>query len=294
MRDKALALRMLERMWLIRLFEERLIALFEEGRIKGTTHSCVGQEVCAAALAEHLTERDYVLSNHRGHGHFLAMGGDPAGLLAELVGQPDGVCAGRGGSQHLHQPNFFSNGITGGMTPVGTGIALALKDEAPGALCVVFLGDGAVSQGVVYESLNIAGLWDLPLLLAVEDNKYAMSTPVARGLAGRIEDRAAAFGIASHRLVCDDALALQGELATIVTTMRRTGRPAMVVFDTYRHQGHSKSDTRSYRTREEEAAWRARDPLEALHARLPATEAAAAKARAQTRIDQAVTARLGS
>ncbi len=284
------ALRLLERMWLIRLFEERLLSLFSEGLLRGTTHSCCGQEVCPAALADVLTPADYVLSNHRGHGHFLAMGGDVQGLFAELMGQPQGVCKGRGGSQHLHRPRFFSNGITGGMTPVGTGIALALKRTEPGAICAVFIGDGALGQGVVYESLNLASLWNLPLLLAVEDNKYAMSTPVKDGLAGSFEGRAQAFGIEGHRLDCSDALELRARLEEIVSAMRHTGRPAMVVFDTYRFQGHSKSDTRPYRAREEEANWLARDPVAFLENRLPASLVQEVRSRTSQRIEDAVAA----
>ena len=265
----ALERRLLERMLLIRRFEERLVELFAQGRLKGTTHSYVGQEAVAVAVAEALAPDDFVISNHRGHGHFLAYGGSIEGLLREIMGRPDGVCAGRGGSQHLHQHHFFSNGITGGMAPVATGVAWSQKLKATGAVVVLFIGDGAMGHGVVYESLNIASLQSLPILFAVENNKYAMSTSVAQAAAGRLSDRGRAFAVDSFDLACEDILALRERTIEIVDGIRRTGRPAFAVFDTYRHDGHSKSDAREYRSREEEAAWRGRDALDRLVRRLP-------------------------
>jgi TPP-dependent pyruvate/acetoin dehydrogenase alpha subunit len=277
--------RLLENMLFIRRFEERLVSLFSQGKLKGTTHSCVGQEAVAVAIGEALGPDDCLLSNHRGHGHFLAYGGPAEGLLLELMGHPEGICAGRGGSQHLQYRNFYSNGITGGMTPVATGLAWGRKLQGSDAIVVLCIGDGALGQGVVYESLNLASLQGLPILFAVENNHYAMSTPVARGVAGRPSDRGRAFGIDSHDLETGDVVELAESLGAIVATMRKSRRPAFVVFDTYRHDGHSKSDPREYRTREEEARRLAGDAITLLSASLPAARRKEVEARVERRID---------
>lgn len=167
-----------EQMLRIRRFEELLLQLFSQGRLRGTVHTCLGQEAIAVGLVGALDPtRDTVSSNHRGHGHFLAFQPDLRGLLAEILGRAAGVCQGLGGSQHLHVPNFYSNGILGGMAPVTAGMALAQKLDGRHGVSVVFSGDGAMAEGVVYEALNMAALWRLPLLLAVEHNGMAQSTP---------------------------------------------------------------------------------------------------------------------
>ncbi|HMJ24673.1 MAG TPA: thiamine pyrophosphate-dependent enzyme, partial [Pyrinomonadaceae bacterium] len=160
-----------QQMLTVRIVEERLLRLFSEGLLHGTVHTCLGQEGCAVGVVSALNaERDVVFSNHRGHGHFLAYCDDVDGLIAELMGRRTGVCAGVGGSQHLHQKNFYSNGILGGIVPVATGMALAEKAKESDSIVIVFLGDGAFGEGVVYEAFNIAALWDLPILFVVELN----------------------------------------------------------------------------------------------------------------------------
>ena len=180
---------------LIRAVEQRLLHLFSQGKLFGTVHTCIGQEWSGVAVAEHLEKPDLVFSNHRCHGHFLARTDNVDGLIAEIMGKSSGVCGGRGGSQHLCWKGFYSNGVQGGIMPVAAGLALAQKLTGSGGITVVFIGDGTLGEGVVYETLNIASKWDLPLLVVLENNPYAQSTHQRQTLAGDICLRAEAFGI---------------------------------------------------------------------------------------------------
>ncbi|MFP5451049.1 MAG: thiamine pyrophosphate-dependent dehydrogenase E1 component subunit alpha, partial [Thermoleophilia bacterium] len=196
------------RMYGILRFEETLLEMFSQGLLVGTTHTCIGQEANAVGVIAHLdNERDIVVSNHRCHGHFLAFTADRLGLLAEVMGRVDGVSGGRGGSQHLCAPNFYTNGIQGSIVPLTTGMAVAQKRREDGAIATVFIGDGTLGQGAVYECLNIAALWDLPLLIVVEDNHYAQTTPRTLAVAGSVPARAEAFGVASDILDTTDVRA---------------------------------------------------------------------------------------
>lgn len=282
------ALHLYERMYLIRAFEERIVKLFAEGDLFGTTHPCIGQEATAVGVIAALQPGDIVTSTHRGHGHFLAFTDDPAGLMAEIMGKATGVCAGRGGSQHLHSENFYTNGITGGIQVVGTGMALAEKHKGSGRIVVSFLGEGALAQGVLHEAMNIASLWGLPILYAVENNLYAMSTPVDDALAGGILERAQALGITARRVGNDGVFAVRDAAREACTEVRRTTRPFLLELQTYRHRGHSINDQRPYRTREEEADWLARDPLARLAKRIEPAQREAAEARCHHRIERAV------
>ena len=180
------------RMYFIRRFEETLLDLFAQGKLVGTTHTYIGQEANAVGIIDHLEpERDVIFSNHRCHGHYLAFTDDAFGLLSEVMGKATGTCGGKGGSQHLCRGNFYSNGVLGSIVPVATGIALAEKKKGTGAVSTVFLGDGTLGEGVTYESLNMASLWQLPVLFVVENNHYAQSTPVELELAGSIAARGA-------------------------------------------------------------------------------------------------------
>ena len=247
-------------MALIRRFEETLLDLFAAGQLAGTTHTCIGQEADAAGVASCLDpERDVIVSNHRCHGHYLAFTGDVDGLLREVMGREGGVCGGKGGSQHLYAGNFYSNGVLGSTVPLATGIALAERERESGAVATVFIGDGTLGQGVVYESFNIASLWQLPLLVVLEHNDYAQSTPSHLQLAGDVEARAAAFGMATNRLDTTDVLAIRAAADRAVTHVRETGRPFFLVLDTYRFSPHSKGD--DFRDPDEIAERRERDPL---------------------------------
>src|SRR3954465_7577416 len=174
--DEPRPARLYRRMRFIRRFEEILLALFEEGVLNGTTHACIGQEADAVAVTEHLTAGDHIFSNHRCHGHYLAHSGDALGLMAEIMGKEAGVCRGMGGSQHICAPGFKSNGVQGGIVPAAAGIAMANQLSGNDAVSVVFIGDGTLGEGVVYETLNLASLWRLPLLVVCEDNRWAQST----------------------------------------------------------------------------------------------------------------------
>ncbi|SDT80531.1 pyruvate dehydrogenase E1 component alpha subunit [Actinoplanes derwentensis] len=242
-------------MLLIRRFEERLLELFGQGLITGTTHTCIGQEYVPVALAP-LTAADYVFSNHRGHGHFLARFDDPVGLLAEILGREGGLCNGVGGSQHLYRGDYLSTGVQGQSLPVAAGVALHLRRHEPGRVAVAYIGDGTWGEGAVYEGLNLAALWKLPLLVVVENNGIAQSTFTARQMSGSIAGRAAAFGIRYHKIVHQDVRRIRAEVSPLLTAVR-DGEPAVVEFVTHRIGPHSKGD--DSRGVDEVAAARAAD-----------------------------------
>jgi TPP-dependent pyruvate/acetoin dehydrogenase alpha subunit len=249
-----------ERMYFIRRFEETLLDLFAQGKLVGTTHTYIGQEANAVGVIANLErERDVIFSNHRCHGHYLAFTDDAFGLLCEVMGKAPGVCGGKGGSQHLCNGNFYSNGVLGSIVPVATGIGLAEKKKGTGAVSTVFLGDGTLGEGVTYESLNMASLWRLPVLFVVENNLYAQSTPIALELAGSIPARGAAFGIEIAELDTTDVLEVHEAAAQAVRRIRETGEPYFLVLHTYRFSPHSKGDDNRDPAEIEER--RKRDPL---------------------------------
>jgi len=261
------------RMRFIRRFEEILLELFEDGVLNGTTHASIGQEADSVGVLSHLEPGDHVFSNHRCHGHYLMQSqGDAYGLLAEIMGKPGGVCHGKGGSQHIAGPGFKSNGILGGTVPTAAGIALGLKlGHREGSLrpvSVVFMGDGTLGEGVVYETLNIASLWELPLLLVVENNEWSQSTPIAANLAGTIPARFEAFGIETRAISTTDVMEIDEAARDALRSVRETGRPFALVIGTYRLCHHSKSS--DGRPEEEVAARWPREPLAIHGARLPA------------------------
>ncbi len=250
-------------MLLIRRFEERLLDEFSTGRLVGTTHAYIGQEADAAGIFPVLSPDDVIFTNHRCHGHFLAYGGDPYRLAAELMGKSTGLVGGRGGSQHIHWRNFYSNGIQGGIVPVATGMALAEKSKGSGAIVVVFLGDGTLGEGALYESLNIASLWSLPILFVVENNRYAQTTPISLALAGSIPARFNAFGIESWERDTTDVREVLLAAGEAVDHVRKSTRPAGLILHTYRFAAHSKGD--DVRDPQEIAGFKQKDPL-SLHA----------------------------
>jgi pyruvate dehydrogenase E1 component alpha subunit len=232
----------LDRMLLIRHFELRLLELFAEGRLNGTTHTCLGQEYVPVALTPLLEAADFVFSNHRGHGHYLARFDDPEGLLAEIMGREGAICAGVGGSQHIYRDRYLSTGVQGQSLAVAVGVALRARREQRASLTVAYIGDGTFGEGAVYEALNMAALWRLPMLVVVEHNKIAQSTPTERQLAGSIEARAGAFGIGYHLVTGHDVARIREELRPRLRHVRDHGRPLVVEFDTYRLGPHSKGD----------------------------------------------------
>ena len=257
--NPALLPKLYRSMYLIRQFETRILELFAAGELNGTTHTYVGQEANAVALISQLKAKDVIFSSHRCHGHYLARFHDAAPLFAELMGRVSGVCGGRGGSQHLCQDNFYSNGIQGGYVPIATGMALAEKASGSGAIAVAFIGDGTLGEGNVYEAANLASLWDAPLLLVVENNRYAQTTPIAVALAGRIADRFKAFDFAVDEIESNNVAKLLPICAGAIKSVRKNSRPHALILNTYRLNAHSKGD--DFRDPDEIEAWRKRDPL---------------------------------
>jgi TPP-dependent pyruvate/acetoin dehydrogenase alpha subunit len=234
--------RFYRRMRFIRRFEETLLRLFDEGLLNGTVHCCIGQEADCVGVIEHLEPGDHIFSNHRCHGHYLAWTGDARGLLWEMMGKAGGTCDGIGGSQHLCAPGFKSNGIQGGIVPTAAGIALAEKLRNSDRISVVFIGDGTLGEGVVYETLNLASLWQLPLWIVVEDNGWSQSTPSALNLSGSMAARFEAFGIPVRDLASTDVLEIEAVAAEEVATLRRERSPRVLLLHTYRLCHHSKND----------------------------------------------------
>ena len=227
---------------LIRHFELKVLDLFGQGLISGTTHTCLGQEYIPVALSTLLDDRDFVFSNHRGHGHYLARYRDPHGLLAEIMGRRGAVCGGVGGSQHILRDRYLSTGVQGQSLPVATGVAVALKRSEPGRLACAYIGDGTWGEGAVYEALNMARLWRLPLLVVVEHNGIAQSTPTAVQMAGTIAGRARAFEIGHQRIESADVNEIRDETEPLLKTVRDGGGPLVLEFATHRLGAHSKGD----------------------------------------------------
>ncbi len=226
----------------IRRFEETVMENFARGVFFGTTHTCLGQEANAVGVLANLQPDDIVFSNHRCHGHFLAYGGDPRALFAELMGRVTGVCGGRGGSQQLHWRNFYSNGIQGGIVPIATGSALAEKYKKTGAVTIAFIGDGTLGQGVVYEAFNMASLWKVPILYVLENNHIAQTTPIELTLAGDMCGRFNAFGIPSYQLASSDVLEISASANELLAQVRQEQHPMAFIIDTHRFGPHSKGD----------------------------------------------------
>ena len=236
----------------IRRFEETVLENFPKGVFSGTTHTYLGQEANAVGVLSHLKPEDVVFSNHRCHGHFLAYGGDPQALFAELMGRLGGVCGGRGGSQHLHWRNFYSSGVLGGVAPIAAGVALAEKIKESDAITVAFVGDGTLGEGVLYEALNMASLWSVPILFVLENNRIAQTTPVDLALAGEIAARFVAFGIPTREFDSSDVLEILPAARAAIQAVRAERAPQALILHTCRFGPHSKGDD-------------TRDPQEIVH-----------------------------
>ena len=246
----------------IKFTEQRLLELFSQGKLSGTIHTCIGQEFVGVAVGRNLTNADYVFSNHRCHGHFLSCGGDVGELIAEVMGKATGVCSGLGGSQHLQKDGFFSNGILGGIAPVAAGLAMAQRLAGGDGIAVVFLGDGTLGEGVLYEALNLASKWELPLLCVLENNTYAQSTHQRQTLAGDMRRRFEAFGFESKQSDTWNWTGLFADMSESIARVRDERRPFFHQVDTYRLMAHSKGD--DDRPESEIEQYRSRDPLNRL------------------------------
>ena len=255
-------------MYRIRRFEETVLEEFKRGIFSGTTHTSLGQEANAVGVISAMKEDDVIVTNHRCHGHFLAYGGDMHSLFAELMGRSTGVCGGRGGSQHIHWRNLYSNGVQGGIVPIAAGMAFAEKQKRSGAVVTVFIGDGTFGAGAIYEAFNMARLWALPLLIVVENNRIAQTTPTSLAMAGSISDRLRAFNIAVTELDTSDVVTINERAAEILASVCEQSLPAALVLNTVRFGPHSKGD--DTRSEEEMGLLRStRDPIGILEARLP-------------------------
>jgi 2-oxoisovalerate dehydrogenase E1 component len=273
-KDKALDL--LRQMWEIRLFEERVYDLLGQNVIKGASHLYAGEEAVAVGAISTLRDDDLITSTHRGHGHCHARGASLVKteesrqqhynrMMAELCGRETGYCLGRGGSMHIadvEKGNLGATGIVGGNIPVATGAALAQTMRGFDRVVLCFFGDGASSTGNFHESLNMAGLWRLPVVYIVENNLYGMSVPIAKAAAKLdIADRACAYNMPGEVVDGMDVLAVREAVGRAVDRARLGQGPSLVECQTYRWYGHSRSDPRAYRTKQEEADWKARDPI---------------------------------
>jgi TPP-dependent pyruvate/acetoin dehydrogenase alpha subunit len=280
----------------IRRCEERIGWLFSRDLTMGTAHLSIGQEACAVGIMAAARPDDYAVSTHRGHGHLIAKGADPARLLAEVCGRSTGFCRGKGGSQHIavKEIGFLgTNGITGGGLPVATGAALAAKTRQTGQVVLCFCGDGATNQGSFHESLNMASVWKLPIVFVVENNGYAMWT--ASQQVTSVADicvRAVAYDMPGVLVDGMDVLAVRETAQLAIDRARRGDGPTLIEARTYRFCGHSKSDTGGkYRPAEEIADWQTRDPIRVWRERLLMIGVEAAELdRLETEVDDEIEA----
>jgi len=242
-------------MLLIRRFEEKAGQLYGMGLIGGFCHLYIGQEAVVVGMQAALSEGDQVITAYRDHGHMLATGMDPAGVMAELTGRSGGYSKGKGGSMHMfsREKNFFGgHGIVGAQVPLGTGLAFANKYRENDRVCLTYFGDGAANQGQVYESFNMAELWKLPVIYIIENNQYAMGTSVQRASAEtHLHKRGASFNIPGEMVDGMDVLAVKAAGDKAVSWCREGKGPIILEMKTYRYRGHSMSDPAKYRTREE-------------------------------------------
>jgi len=265
-KDRDRALYLYHQMVLIREFEQKVEQLFMQGKIHGTMHLCVGQEATAVGACSVLRDEDKITTTHRGHGQCIAKGADINRMMAEILGKATGLCKGKGGSMHLadlDKGNLGANGIVAGGLPIATGAALTSKMKKLGYVVVSFFGDGATNQGSFHESLNLAAIWDLPVVFFCENNQYAMSAPVYEMIkVPDIAERASAYGIPGVVVDGSDLLEVMRVTSEAVERARRGEGPTLIEAKTYRFKGHSRSDARKYRTREEEREWmEKRDPI---------------------------------
>ena len=298
--DLADDLRMYRLVRRIRSFEESLVTLFGDGKVYGTAHTCVGQEAVAVGALFDLTDDDFVTGTHRSHGHCIAKGADVGLMMAELLGRENGYCGGKGGSMHIADLDLNMlgcNGLVSAGVPHAAGAVMAAGLRGERRVAVAFHGDGAANQGILYETLNLAAVWKLPIIVICENNQYAMTTPYAISQAGEnIAARAAGFGIPAEVVDGMDVHAVRAAVGAAIERGRAGEGPSYIECQTYRYMGHSLRNDRPVRSEEEIASWRARDPLPALarrlneHHGLPESETAAIDDEEQGGIEAAVAA----
>jgi pyruvate dehydrogenase E1 component alpha subunit len=251
----------------IRLFEEQVNELYTRALMPGLAHLYIGEEAVAVGVCEALRPEDYITSTHRGHGHCLAKGAEVDRMFAELLGKEAGYCKGKGGSMHIADPatgNLGANAIVGGSTGIATGAAFSAKRLGTGQVAVCFFGDGALGQGLLYEVMNMAALWKLPVIYVCENNLYNEYTHMSETTAGNIELRGPAFGVDSHKVDGQDVRAVYAVTQKLVEKARKGEGPSILFCDTYRFHGHHVGDIAReyYRSKQEEQTWKAeRDPV---------------------------------
>lgn len=270
------ALRLYETMVLIRRVEERLRDDSAAGKLPGAVHLYIGEEAVATGVCAHLEDRDYATSTHRGHGHFLAKGGDVRAMMAEIWAKREGICQGMGGSMHvadLAKGILGANGIVGAGLSIATGAAFGAKLDGDGKVAVCFFGDGASNQGVLMETLNVSTLWRLPVVFVCEHNGFSEFTPAAEVTAGRIADRARAFSMPTSEIDGNDVTEVWRAAGEAIGRARDGGGPSFIEARTYRVQGHFEAEPivlggGRYRDEDEIEQWRRKDPIVRFRARL--------------------------
>ncbi len=253
-----------EQMLLIRKFEETLHELAKRGVVHGSVHLCSGQEAPAVGTCAAITQDDYILPTHRGHGQVLAKGAEPDRLLAEILGRETGYCKGRVGSMHLFDKehnNLGTTGVVGSQFPISTGVGLAIKLQELDRCLLCYFGDGTSNQGWFYEALNMASLWGLPIIFVCVNNLYGMGTPYRRTSKTAIHERATLFGIRSETADGNDVEEIYATMTELVTMVKTEKKPALLECYTYRLSGHSAFDVRPYRPKEEIEKWKKADPI---------------------------------
>jgi pyruvate dehydrogenase E1 component alpha subunit len=264
--EESRAREILEKMILTRAFEENAEEMFSLGKVHGTMHLSIGQEAIAGGASTALTKDDYLLNTHRGHGHFLVWGGDLNRMMAEFLGKETGYCRGRGGSMHIadvDSNNLGAQGIVAGNLPIAVGVGISIKLRKTDQVVLTLFGDGAANEGAFHESLNMAAIWNLPVIYLCENNQYAMSMPVEHAFKiEQISDRAAAYGMTGLTVDGNDVIAVYNAVQAAAKRARDGHGPTLIEAVTYRWKGHSKSDRQLYRTRDEVKEWMEKDPIE--------------------------------
>jgi pyruvate dehydrogenase E1 component alpha subunit len=261
---------MYRRMMSIRLFEEQVNELYTRALMPGLAHLYIGEEAVAVGVCEALQKDDYVTSTHRGHGHCLAKGASPDRMFAELLGKKAGYCKGKGGSMHIADPatgNLGANAIVAGSVGIATGAAFSSKYLKNGRVAVCFFGEGALGQGVLYEEMNLAQLWKLPVIYVCENNHYTEYTHFSETTAGDILQRATAFGLQAESVDGQDVKAVYATASKLVDHARSGKGPGFLLCETYRYHGHHVGDINReyYRAKNEEQHWKTnRDPIKVL------------------------------
>jgi acetoin:2,6-dichlorophenolindophenol oxidoreductase subunit alpha len=265
MSDKNILIKMLKQMLTIRYFEEQVDKFYMKGEVHGTGHLYIGMEAVAVGAMSALDKEDVITSTHRGHGHCIAKGTDLKLMMAELLGKATGCCKGKGGSMHIADislGNLGANGIVGGGIPIATGAALAIKKMKTNQVVLCFFGDGATNQGVFHESINMASIWNLPIIYIIENNKYGMGFPVEKAVnIDKLSKRASAYGLKGMTIEGNDVIGVYKTTNKLIEKIRNGGAPVVLECMTYRWKGHSKMDAERYRTKEEVASWKKKCPI---------------------------------